>query len=88
MSNAKLLSARRVRTDKVRFSYVHVEAPRVNKESGKESYGMSLLILKDDTETLKLIEQAIENALQEGIGEFGGGEDPTPRRPEAATSRR
>lgn len=72
MSNAKLLSARRVRTDKARFSYVHVDTPRVNKESGKESYGMSVLIPKGDTETLKLIEQAIENALQEGIGKFGG----------------
>ncbi|CAB0518986.1 MULTISPECIES: DUF2815 family protein [Corynebacterium] len=72
MSNAKLMSARRVRTGEVRFSYVHVDTPRVNKDSGKESYSMSILIPKTDTETLSLIEQAVENALQEGIGKFGG----------------
>lgn len=72
MSNAKLMSARRVRTGEARFSYVHVDTPRVNKESGKETYGMAVLIPKTDTETLQLVEQAVENALQDGIGKFGG----------------
>ena len=72
MSNAKLMTDRRVRTGEVRLSYAHLIEPRTAQEGQEPKYSVSLVIPKSDTETIKLIKQAIQNAAQEGIGKFGG----------------
>lgn len=64
-------------TNKVRFSYAHVFVPSAVEEGQKKKYGVSLLISKDDTETLKLIDEAIKEALEKGKAKHFGGQIPT-----------
>ena len=61
----------KVITGEVRLSYANVwEAKSIN--GGKPKFSVSLLIPKDDTDTVDAINAAIEAAIQEGIGKFGG----------------
>lgn len=53
----------------VRFSYLHVFEPTVNKLSGKTEYSVSVLVPKDDEETLGRIEGAIQAAIAEQWGD-------------------
>ena len=70
MTNNKNLSTKVV-TGVVRLSYEHVwEAQSIN--GGTPKYGGSLLIRKDDTETVENMNAAIDAAIQQGIGKFGG----------------
>ena len=62
---------RRVITGEARLSYVTIAEPE-SINGGPEKYSVAILIPKSDTATLKKIEDAIEAALQEGIGKFGG----------------
>lgn len=64
-------NATKVITGEVRLSYVHIFEP-VSINGGKEKYSVSLLIPKDDTATVRAIEAAVEAAIQEGVGKFGG----------------
>lgn len=71
----KALSARRVRTGEVRLSYAHIWEPRPadsDDPNSKAKYGTAILIPKTDTATIQLIEQAVDTAIQEGAGKFGG----------------
>ncbi|ADI67580.1 DUF2815 family protein [Mobiluncus curtisii] len=61
----------KVITGEVRLSYATVWEPK-SINGGKEKYSASLLIPKDDKETLDAIEAAIDAAIKEGIGKFGG----------------
>lgn len=61
----------KVITGEVRLSYVHIFEP-VSINGGKEKYSVCLLIPKDDTATVRAIEAAVEAAIQEGAGKFGG----------------
>ncbi len=54
-----------------RLSYFNGwEAVSIN--GGKEKYSVSVLIPKDDTETLSQIEKAVDAAIEEGLSKFGG----------------
>lgn len=54
-----------------RLSFFHGWEP-VSINGGPERYSVSVLIPKDDTETVKAIEEAIDAAIEEGIPKFGG----------------
>ena len=54
-----------------RLSYAHIWEP-VSVNGGKEKYSVSVLIPKDDTKTIDAINAAIDAAMEEGIGKFGG----------------
>ena len=64
--------SKKVVTGVVRLSYAHVWESAKIGENGKEKYSVSLIIPKSDTETLNKINQAIEEAIKEGVGKFGG----------------
>jgi hypothetical protein len=54
-----------------RLSYVHVWEP-ASINGGPEKYSVSVLIPKDDKKTIAAINQAVDEAITEGIGKFGG----------------
>ena len=54
-----------------RFSYFNGWEP-VAINGGKAKYSVSVLIPKDDTATIHKINQAIDTAIEEGVGRFGG----------------
>ena len=54
-----------------RLSYFHGWEP-VSINGGAEKYSVSVLIPKDDKETLDAINKAIDAAIEEGIAKFGG----------------
>lgn len=61
----------KVITGEIRLSYANVwEAKSIN--GGKPKFSVSLLIPKDDVATIDAINTAIEAAITEGIGKFGG----------------
>lgn len=45
----------------VRFSYLNVHEPRLNKESGKTEYSVAVLIPKTNTEDIAALKHAIED---------------------------
>ena len=54
-----------------RLSYFHgCEPTSIN--GGPERYSVSVLIPKDDKETVKAINDAVDAAIEEGIAKFGG----------------
>lgn len=54
-----------------RLSYFHGWDP-VSINGGAEKYSVSVLIPKDDTETVNKINAAIDAAIEEGTAKFGG----------------
>ena len=67
MTNSKT----KVVTGKVRLSYANVwEAKAIG--DGKPKFSVSILIDKNDTDTLSRVNAAIDAAIDEGIGKFGG----------------
>ncbi|HEM4119379.1 DUF2815 family protein [Streptococcus suis] len=54
-----------------RLSYFNGWEPK-SINGGAEKYSVSVLIPKDDIETIKKIELAIDAAIDEGIAKFGG----------------
>jgi len=54
-----------------RLSYFHGWEP-TSINGGSERYSVSVLIPKDDKETVKAINDAIDAAIEEGIAKFGG----------------
>lgn len=58
-------------TGKVRFSYANVFEPKANDE-GKELYSVSLIISKDDKETIDKINAAVKQAKEQNVAYFGG----------------
>ena len=54
-----------------RLSYFHGWEP-VSINGGAEKYSVSVLIPKSDTETVNAVNAAIDAAIEEGIGKFGG----------------
>lgn len=61
----------KVITGKARFSYANVWEPK-SINGGDEKYSVSLIISKDDTNTVAEIKAAIEAAKQDGKAKFGG----------------
>lgn len=69
------LDGTKVITNKVRLSYPNLFEPQsINGSDPK--YSASLIIDKNDKETLELIEKAVETAAQEGKGKYKGGKVP------------
>jgi hypothetical protein len=60
----------KVTTGKVRFSYANVWKPK-SINGGEEKYSVSLIIPKSDKETIKKINQAVEEAKKAGVAKFG-----------------
>ncbi len=54
-----------------RLSYFHGWEP-VSINGGAEKYSVSVLIPKEDKQTVQAINKAIEAAIEEGIAKFGG----------------
>ncbi len=61
----------RVLTGKVRLSYAHLYEPYSSEEGKEKKYSVSLLIRKDDKETLAAINAAVEAAIVEGRAKWG-----------------
>lgn len=61
----------KVITGVVRLSYANVWEPK-SINGGKEKYSVSVIIPKSDTKTLEAIENAVDAAIEEGRGKFGG----------------
>ena len=61
----------KVITGTVRLSYANIWEPKfINGSAAK--YSVSLLIPKSDKATLAKIQTAIDAAIEDGIGKFGG----------------
>lgn len=72
MSNtAKRTHPTKVVTGVVRLAYANVWEPKAT-QGGAEKYSVSLIIPKDDSKTLQAIRAAVQAALEEGKGKFGG----------------
>lgn len=65
-----------VKTKLVRFSYVHIFEPHAATEGGDPKFSMSVIILKSDTETIKAIKAAVEEAKAQGKTSKWGGKIP------------
>lgn len=61
----------RIVTGEVRLSYANVWEPN-SIQGGKPKYSVSLIIPKSDTATITAIEKAVDAAIEQGIGKFGG----------------
>lgn len=62
----------KVITGKVRLSYCHIFEPRPD-DNGEEKYSVSILIPKEDKETLRKIKAAVDAAVEQGkSGKWGG----------------
>jgi hypothetical protein len=68
---AKFAKTKVVTGVNTRLSYFHGWEP-VSINGGPEKYSVSVLIPKDDKETVKAINDAIDAAVEEGISKFGG----------------
>lgn len=68
MANSKT----KVVTGVVRLSYANVWEPKAINEGQQPKYSVSLIIPKSDTETIAKINAAVDEAIEEGIGKFGG----------------
>mgnify|MGYP000915215346 FL=1 len=72
MSNtARRTNPTKVVTGVVRLSYANVWEPK-SINGGAEKYSVSLIIPKSDTKTLSAINEAVNAAIEEGKGKFGG----------------
>lgn len=61
----------KVVTGTVRLSYANVWEPK-SINGGAEKYSVSLIIPKSDIKTLDAIHKAVDAAIEEGRGKFGG----------------
>ena len=61
----------RVTVTGVRLSYANVWKPK-SINGSEEKYSVSLIIPKSDTQTLQLINEAIDSATENGTSKFGG----------------
>lgn len=68
---AKLLNGNRVVTNEIRLSYANVWEPK-SVNGNEPRYSVSIIIPKSDKETIELINQAIDNAITDGVSKFGG----------------
>ena len=73
---ARKLSDTRMVTGAVRLSYAHLFEAYAAQPGQEKKYSVSLLIPKSDTMTIKLIKEAIDKAIQNGISSKWGGRRP------------
>ncbi len=72
---AKKINDTRVATNEGRLSYAHV-TEKASIGGGPERYSTAFLFPKSDTETKKLLEEAIDAAIEAGIHTKFGGKKP------------
>lgn len=73
----KSLDATKMVTGVARFSYLHILEPQQPlNDSDVAKYSVSLIIPKEDTATIQMIEKKIEAALKNGAAKFKGGKIP------------
>lgn len=80
---AKIIAKRtgtKVTTGKVRLSYAHLFEPHAI-EGNEPKYSVSVIIPKTDTETLKAIKEAVNEAKEQGKSKWGGKVPPTLKTP-------
>lgn len=70
------MSATKVITGKVRFSFANVFEPKAGEDGGKEKYSLCIIIPKSDKATIKKIKAAVAAAAEAGAGKFKGGKIP------------
>lgn len=70
-NTANRVNPTKVITGVVRLSYANVWEPK-SINGGAEKYSVSLIIPKSDTKTIAVINAAVEAAIEEGKGKFGG----------------
>lgn len=68
--------ATKVITGLVRFSYVNIFRSRAFREGQDAKYSICLLIPKDDTKTLDKIQDAVDEAIEQGVSSKWGGKKP------------
>lgn len=73
-------TATKVVTGKVRLSYCHIFEPQQD-DNGVDKYSVSLLIPKDDKETLRKIKAAVDAATELGKAKWGGKIPPNLKKP-------
>ena len=66
----------KVVTGKVRFSYPQIFSSDKKTQDGKTKYTLCILIPKSDKKTIAKINQAVKEAVQQGISEKWGGKQP------------
>ena len=66
-------TATRVKTSEVRLMYCHLDAPQAFDDTQKPKYSVSMIIPKDDRNTLGQIKKNYEEAIQRGIEKYGQG---------------
>jgi hypothetical protein len=71
MNNTANNNPTKVVTGVVRLSYANVWEPK-SINGGAEMYSVSLIIPKSDTKTIGAIHAAVDAAIEEGKGKFGG----------------
>lgn len=76
MSYNKKINDTNIRIGPVRFSYLNVFAPRKNDDGSEGKYQAVAIIPKADTETVKLVKEAIEAAKQAGKSSKWNGKIP------------
>ena len=65
------ITSTKVVTGTVRLSYANIWDPK-SINGSEPKYSCSIIIPKSDTATIEAVRKAIECALQEGVGKFGG----------------
>lgn len=70
MNNNTTISTK-VKTGEVRLSYAHIFEPN-SIDGGEAKYSVSIIIPKSDTITLNNVKRAIDEAVRQGVGKFGG----------------
>lgn len=70
----------KVTTGEVRLSYAHIFEPHA-MEGNEPKYSVSVIIDKNDKETLKAIKEAVNQAKEDGKGKWGGKVPPTLKTP-------
>lgn len=70
-NTANIANPTKVITGIVRLSYANVWEPK-SINGGTEKYSVSLIIPKSDTKTLTAINTAVDVAIEDGKGKFGG----------------
>ena len=71
VSSVAKASPTKVITGIVRLSYANVHEPK-SINGGAEKFSVSLIIPKSDTKTIAAINAAVDAAIEEGRGKFGG----------------
>lgn len=61
----------KVTTGKVRLSYAHIFEPHAMNDGQEAKYSVSVIIPKSDTETLKAIKEATDQAKKDGASKWG-----------------